>query len=62
MDYEKERTERAERIRKGGAEKYHKSNQEKGKLFVRERLALCLTMTLSLKTLFCGMHVRRASR
>lgn len=47
MDYEKERTERAERIRKGGAEKYHQSNREKGKLFVRERLSFSLTMTLS---------------
>jgi acetyl-CoA carboxylase carboxyltransferase component len=30
----------AERIRKGGAEKYHKSNAAAGKLFCRERIAL----------------------
>lgn len=47
MDYEKERTERAERIRKGGAEKYHQSNREKGKLFVRGGFPFSLTMTLS---------------
>ncbi|WP_050614922.1 acyl-CoA carboxylase subunit beta [Bacillus testis] len=31
--------ERAAHIRQGGAEKYHQKNKEKGKLFVRERLA-----------------------
>ncbi|ARV44002.1 carboxylase [Bacillus subtilis] len=52
MDYEKERTERAERIQKGGAEKYHKSNQEKGKLFVRERLALLFDDDIELEDAF----------
>ncbi|WP_026674533.1 acyl-CoA carboxylase subunit beta [Alkalihalobacterium bogoriense] len=32
--------EKIDAIKKGGAEKYHKSNEEKGKLFVRERLEL----------------------
>ena len=31
-----------ERVRKGGAEKYHQKNAEQGKLFVRERLRLLL--------------------
>lgn len=31
-----------EEIRRGGAEKYHKANAEKGKLFVRDRLARLL--------------------
>lgn len=52
MDYEKERTERAERIQKGGAEKYHQSNQEKGKLFVRERLALLFDDDIELEDAF----------
>ncbi|MEC1406783.1 acyl-CoA carboxylase subunit beta [Bacillus halotolerans] len=52
MDYEKERTERAERIQKGGAEKYHRSNQEKGKLFVRERLALLFDDDIELEDAF----------
>ena len=29
-----------QRIRKGGAEKYHRKNAEDGKLFCRERVAL----------------------
>lgn len=52
MDYEKERSERAERIRKGGAEKYHQSNQEKGKLFVRERLARLFDDDIELEDAF----------
>ncbi|MCP6682674.1 acyl-CoA carboxylase subunit beta [Bacillus nakamurai] len=40
MDYEKERQERSKTIEKGGAEKYHASNEKKGKLFVRDRLKL----------------------
>ncbi len=39
---DKEIRELAERIRKGGKEKYHRANAEKGKLFCRERIArLC---------------------
>jgi acetyl-CoA carboxylase carboxyltransferase component len=34
--------DRQEEIRKGGSEKYHKANAEKGKLFVRDRLARLL--------------------
>ncbi|MDV2686241.1 acyl-CoA carboxylase subunit beta [Alkalihalophilus lindianensis] len=38
MSFEEVLQERVEEIKKGGAEKYHASNAEKGKLFVRERL------------------------
>src|SRR5918911_4044352 len=31
-----------ERVRRGGAEKYHRKNAEAGKLFARERLRLLL--------------------
>lgn len=40
MSLEKELQNRMEAIKKGGADKYHKSNAAKGKLFVRERLEL----------------------
>src|SRR5512141_2798339 len=35
-------TRELERVRRGGAEKYHQKNAEQGKLFVRERLRLLL--------------------
>lgn len=37
---EKSLQERLEKIKKGGPDKYHEKNKEKGKLFVRDRLAL----------------------
>ncbi|WP_096201506.1 acyl-CoA carboxylase subunit beta [Bacillus sp. FJAT-45350] len=40
MSFEKDLQERVEAIEKGGSPKYHESNAEKGKLFVRERLEL----------------------
>ncbi|MGE6632271.1 acyl-CoA carboxylase subunit beta [Bacillus sp. NPDC077027] len=42
MKEEQEDKRRKQRILTGGAEKYHVKNQEKGKLFVRDRLALLL--------------------
>ena len=36
--------ERVETIKQGGAPKYHEQNKAKGKLFVRDRLALYLIM------------------
>lgn len=42
MSLEDRLQERVAQIKKGGAEKYHQSNAEKGKLFVRERLNLLL--------------------
>lgn len=38
MSYIKDLKEKVQQIEKGGKEKYHQSNTEKGKLFVRERL------------------------
>ncbi|WP_042223655.1 acyl-CoA carboxylase subunit beta [Oceanobacillus manasiensis] len=40
MDYRDTLNQKIESIKSGGKEKYHKQNEEKGKLFVRERLAL----------------------
>ncbi|BCJ86141.1 acyl-CoA carboxylase subunit beta [Effusibacillus dendaii] len=40
MSLEKELKERIERIKQGGAPKYHRKNEEDGKLFVRQRLEL----------------------
>jgi len=40
MSYVDELQKRIEKIKKGGTEKYHKANEEKGKLFVRKRLEL----------------------
>ena len=40
MTLEKSLLERLEKIKKGGPDKYHEKNKEKGKLFVRDRLAL----------------------
>ncbi|OLO36413.1 carboxylase [Alkalihalophilus pseudofirmus] len=49
MSFEKELQERIETIKKGGGEKYHQSNAEKGKLFVRERLELLFDDGLDLE-------------
>ncbi|MRG85268.1 acyl-CoA carboxylase subunit beta [Salinibacillus xinjiangensis] len=38
MTYDEKLLQQTEQIKRGGAEKYHLKNQEKGKLFVRERL------------------------
>ncbi len=40
MSLENDLLERVERIKKGGAAKYHEKNAEQGKLFVRDRLKL----------------------
>lgn len=42
MTYLEELENRIERIKKGGKEKYHEANKERGKLFVRKRLELLL--------------------
>ncbi|WP_156289714.1 acyl-CoA carboxylase subunit beta [Oceanobacillus salinisoli] len=44
--------ERRENIAKGGKEKYHKVNEEKGKLFVRQRLELLLDEGINLEDAF----------
>lgn len=40
LNLEKSLHERLQKIKNGGPEKYHEKNKEKGKLFVRQRLAL----------------------
>ncbi|MBM7691365.1 acetyl-CoA carboxylase carboxyltransferase component [Peribacillus deserti] len=40
MTIQEKLKETVEKIQKGGSEKYHQKNSEKGKLFVRERLSL----------------------
>lgn len=70
MSLEDRLRERVAQITKGGAQKYHESNAEKGKLFVRERLNLlldngveiedgllanCLDETLPADGVVCGM-------
>ncbi|ASF29015.1 MULTISPECIES: acyl-CoA carboxylase subunit beta [Bacillus amyloliquefaciens group] len=52
MDYEKERQTRSKTIEKGGAEKYHASNEKKGKLFVRDRLKLLFDDGISVEDAF----------
>ncbi len=42
MSLEKEFQERVDRVKQGGAPKYHEKNKEQGKLFVRDRLKLLL--------------------
>ncbi|GGH77723.1 acetyl-CoA carboxylase carboxyltransferase component [Pullulanibacillus pueri] len=41
-----------EMIKKGGATKYHEKNQEKGKLFVRDRLSLLLDEDIEIEDAF----------
>lgn len=52
MTYVEKLENRIEKIKKGGKEKYHKSNQEKGKLFVRERLNLLFDEGLDVEDAF----------
>ncbi|WP_026695779.1 acyl-CoA carboxylase subunit beta [Peribacillus kribbensis] len=44
--------EKVEKIQKGGSEKYHQKNAEKGKLFVRERLRLLFDHGLDFEDAF----------
>ncbi|MCM3163981.1 acyl-CoA carboxylase subunit beta [Metabacillus litoralis] len=46
---EKSLQERLEKIKKGGPDKYHEKNKEKGKLFVRDRLALLFDQGLEME-------------
>lgn len=52
MPYLEELHKRIKEIEKGGHEKYHKSNAEKGKLFVRDRLKLLLDDGLEIEDAF----------
>src|SRR5699024_6664475 len=52
MSYVEQLTEKVDTIKKGGKEKYHKNNQERGKLFVRERLNLLFDKGLDIEDAF----------
>ncbi|MYL32951.1 acyl-CoA carboxylase subunit beta [Pontibacillus yanchengensis] len=52
MKFEEAFEERVETIRKGGGEKYHQRNEEKGKMFVRKRLELLFDDDIELEDAF----------
>ena len=52
MVYTDELKKSQEKISQGGKEKYHQANKEKGKLFVRERLALLLDSDVEVEDAF----------
>jgi len=52
MTYLDELQERIRQIEQGGKEKYHKSNKEKGKLFVRKRLELLFDKGINIEDAF----------
>ncbi|WP_404459382.1 acyl-CoA carboxylase subunit beta [Oceanobacillus kapialis] len=52
MDYRGDFKQKVETIKKGGKDKYHQQNEKKGKLFVRERLALLLDEDLDIEDAF----------
>ncbi len=52
MEYQEDWEARTTKIKKGGKEKYHRANEEKGKLFVRKRLALLLDDDMEVEDAF----------
>src|SRR5699024_4431549 len=52
MTYIQELEKRIQSIEKGGKEKYHQRNKEKGKLFVRERLERIFDEDLDIEDAF----------
>lgn len=52
MSYMKDLQDRIEKIEKGGLEKYHEKNAEKGKLFVRKRLELLFDEGMDIEDAF----------
>lgn len=52
MSYVEELQQRIDKIKQGGQEKYHKSNEEKGKLFARKRLELLFDEGLNVEDAF----------
>ncbi|WP_028782913.1 acyl-CoA carboxylase subunit beta [Thalassobacillus devorans] len=52
MSFDQTLQERVEKISQGGAEKYHTKNKEKGKMFVRERLALLFDNGMDIEDAF----------
>src|SRR5699024_11933095 len=52
MTYVEALQARMQKIQKGGHEKYHRKNEEKGKLFVRKRLQLLFDEDLDIEDAF----------
>ncbi|MFD1360486.1 acyl-CoA carboxylase subunit beta [Lentibacillus salinarum] len=52
MTYMDELNERIKKVEKGGSEKYHQKNEEKGKLFVRTRLELLFDDDMDIEDAF----------
>jgi len=52
MSYAEQLEKKFNKIKKGGKEKYHKSNLEKGKMFVRDRLQLLFDKGLDVEDAF----------
>ncbi|HLR66254.1 acyl-CoA carboxylase subunit beta [Virgibacillus alimentarius] len=52
MSYVEELQDKIKKIEKGGKEKYHQKNEEKGKLFVRKRLELLFDKGLDVEDAF----------
>ncbi|MEC5422569.1 acyl-CoA carboxylase subunit beta [Virgibacillus sp. C22-A2] len=52
MSYVEDLQKRMEKIEKGGLEKYHQKNEEKGKLFVRKRLELLFDEGMNIEDAF----------
>src|SRR5699024_1099713 len=52
MTYVEALQARMQKIQKGGHEKYHRKNEEKGKLFVRKRLQVLFDEDLDIKDAF----------
>src|SRR5690625_707463 len=52
MSYVNELQKKIDKIKQGGTEKYHRANEEKGKLFVRKRLELLFDQNIELEDAF----------
>ncbi|SFA75155.1 Acetyl-CoA carboxylase, carboxyltransferase component [Lentibacillus halodurans] len=52
MTYTEDLKERIDNIKKGGQEKYHQKNEEKGKMFVRKRLELLFDDDMDIEDAF----------
>src|SRR5690625_4769945 len=52
MSYMEDLQNRVNKIKQGGAEKYHAANEEKGKLFVRKRLELLFDEDIEIEDAF----------
>ncbi|MFD1336247.1 acyl-CoA carboxylase subunit beta [Oceanobacillus iheyensis] len=56
MDYIQELQQRIEKIEKGGKQKYHDSNTDKGKLFARKRIELLFDQDINVEDALFANH------